>query len=72
MSFFGGPKGGGSSPPPVIPAPAPVRDDATVLGASLEERRRIAAQRGRASTILGNADAYLPGTDNKPSLTGMA
>lgn len=71
MAFLGG-GGGGGGQAPVIPAPAPVRDDASVLGAAMEERRRLAAQKGRASTILGNAAAYLPGGDAKPTLTGVA
>lgn len=71
MAFLGG----GAKPSQAqvtIPAPAPVRDDASVLGAAADERRRIAAQRGRASTVLGNAAAYLPGSDAKPAVTGVA
>lgn len=51
--------GGGRRPAtqaPVIPPPAPVRDD--MAGTAAAERQRLAAQRGRASTLLsGNYQA---------------
>mgnify|MGYP006921295683 CR=1 FL=1 len=72
MAFLGGGAKASPAQQVTIPAPAPVRDDASVLGAAADERRRIAAQRGRASTVLGNAAAYLPGSDAKPAVTGVA
>ena len=71
MSFLmGGGKAAAQAAPVVVPAPAPVRDDASVLGAAVDERRRAALQRGRGSTVLGGAANYLPGADSKPVVTG--
>lgn len=67
--FGGGPK---APPPqaPIIPAPAPVRDDAAAAGAA--ERQRVAALRGRAATLLGSPAGYGAAGDARPTLLGVS
>ena len=65
--------GGPKLPPaqaPIIPAPAPVRDDVTAAGAA--ERARIAGLRGRSTTLLGPPGSYGAGTDQRPVLLGVS
>lgn len=67
--FGGGPK----VPPaqaPIIPAPAPVRDD--VSGASVAERQRIAGLRGRSATLLGPPGSYSAAPDQRSVLLGVS
>jgi hypothetical protein len=52
---------------PVIPPPAPVRDDVT--GTAAAERQRLAALRGRGATMLGGSYAAAP--DARRVLLGM-
>lgn len=56
--------------PPVIPPPAPVRDDVTATANA--ERQRIAAQRGRAATLLGPPGSYTAAPDQRRTLLGVA
>lgn len=68
MSFL---IGGGAKPTaqsPVIPPPAPVRDD--VAGAAAGERQRLAALRGRGATMLSGD--YAPAPSGQRVLLGMA
>ena len=53
-SLFEGPP---SIPKPIVPAPAPQKSDAEVMGDANAERRRLAGAAGRASTILTGTDA---------------
>lgn len=52
--------GGDTPSPPPIPEPppaTPMADDAKVLEAKRKSRQRLQAQRGRASTLLSEAEA---------------
>lgn len=64
----GGPKGG-SAQAPVIPPPAPVRDD--VAGTAASERQRLAAQRGRGATLLGGPGSYAAAPAAQRTLLGV-
>jgi len=62
-----------SAPPPqapVIPPPAPVRDD--VAGTAAAERQRLAGLRGRGATILGNPGSFAPAGDGRRTLLGVS
>jgi hypothetical protein len=68
--FGGGPKAPAPQAP-VIPAPAPARDDASVQGAASSERQRLAALYGRGATLLGSAGSYAAAPDQKRTLLGV-
>lgn len=69
MAFLmGGGKPAAQAQAPVIPPPAPVRDD--VGGAASGERQRIAALRGRGATMLSGD--YAPAPSGQRVLLGMA
>ena len=51
MCVFGGPSIPAPPPPPPPPQPAPTRVDPEVQAARTDEKKRIAAMAGRASTI---------------------
>lgn len=67
--FGGGPK---APPPqaPIIPPPAPVRDDVTATAAA--ERQRIAGLRGRSATLLGPPGSYQAAGDQRRTLLGVS
>jgi len=68
-ALFSSPK---APPPqaPVIPPPAPVRDD--VAGTAAAERQRLAGLRGRGATILGNPGSFAPAGDGRRTLLGVS
>lgn len=71
-ALFSGPKVSSAAPQrPVIPAPAPQRDDPAVTGAASAERQRLAALSGRGSTLLGSPASYAAAPDQKRTLLGM-
>jgi len=55
---------------PVIPAPAPLRDEVT--GTAAAERQRLAGLRGRGATLLGGPGSYARAPDAKRTLLGVA
>jgi hypothetical protein len=67
--FGGGPKAPAPQAP-IIPAPAPVRDDVT--GSAAGERMRLAALRGRGATLLGAPGAYAAAPDQRRVLLGVS
>ena len=63
-----------SLPPPqkpVIPAPAPQRDDASVQDAATSARQRLAGLLGRNRTLLGQPADYQAAPDRRPVLLGV-
>jgi hypothetical protein len=64
----GGARGAAPSAP-VIPPPAPVRDDMAATAAG--ERQRIAGLRGRATTLLGPPGSYTAAPDARRTLLGV-
>lgn len=72
-ALFGGGKSASVTPQaPVIPAPAPARDDPAVQGAAANERQRVAALLGRSATMTARGPgAYSPAPDRRPVLLGV-
>lgn len=70
-TLFGGGPSVSPAQKPVVPPPAPVRDDQTILGAAMAERQRVAALAGRGSTILGNAAAYAAAPNAQRTTLGV-
>lgn len=56
---------------PIIPAPAPVRDDQAVADAATSARQRLAGLLGRSRTVLGNPADYQAAPDRRPVLLGV-
>ena len=68
---MGGMFGGGGSPAPAPPPlPPPTQDDPSVQAKIDEEKRRLAAAHGRASTVLttGEGDTSTPEIKKKSLL----